>query len=89
LEAIVGEQTEADGWTQIAADYEARLAKAETERNALVKALEFYRDGWKFKTHRNRPGLEWYAIPELLDDCGNIARQALARTAAQGNGDGK
>lgn len=36
----MAEQSESDGWIQIAADYEARLTKVEIDRNMLVKALE-------------------------------------------------
>ena len=50
-----------------------------TEREAnTIAALRFYRDAWTFKTNKHHPGLEWSPKEELLDDCGNRARLALA-----------
>lgn len=50
---------------------------AEADAKALRAALKFYADAWRYTTHPTRPGLEWTPKEELLDDCGNAARQAL------------
>jgi hypothetical protein len=54
-----------------------REAADQIER--LEVALQFYRDGWMFQTHKSMPGLSWSPKEELLDDCGNIARAALGK----------
>lgn len=43
-------------------------------------ALAFYRDAWGFKTNKRYGGLEWHPKEELLDDCGNRAKEALSAT---------
>lgn len=51
------------------------------EENARLKvALQFYVDAWRFTTNTKRGGLEWKPKDALLDDCGNVARTALATT---------
>jgi hypothetical protein len=57
---------------------EARAALSAAGVGEMVKALEFYQRAWKFKTLKHRPGLEWSATEELLDDCGNRAKFALS-----------
>lgn len=59
------------------------IASLNTEVEGLRAALTFYRDGWDFKTHKKRSGLEWFPKEELLDDCGNIARAALSALEAK------
>ena len=52
---------------------EAKLAAAE-------RALEFYRDGFKYHPKRTSTGInvsEWKPTQTLLDDCGETARAAL------------
>lgn len=47
--------------------------------NDLETALKFYRDAWQYKPGPTGLGLEWSPKEELLDDCGNRAKDALAR----------
>ena len=53
------------------------------ENERLRKALKFYADAWCFTTNPKRAGLEWKPKEELLDDCGNIAREALSTPTSQ------
>lgn len=46
------------------------------------KALQFYADAWNCKPNKRYGGLEWSPKEELLDDCGNKAKQALSRLTA-------
>lgn len=58
-----------------------------TEAEKLVKALEFYRDGFEYHPKHSRTGLNlsvWRPKQALLDDCGNLALEALR--AAENNG---
>lgn len=57
----------------------ARADAAEARVAELEAGLAFYRDGWAFKTHKSRPGLEWRPTEALLDDCGNHARTLLRK----------
>lgn len=54
------------------------FASSQAEIQRLRTALAFYRDGFQFHTNPRRAGLEWKPTEALLDDCGNIARIALA-----------
>lgn len=55
---------------------QSERAKAE----GLVEALEFYEHGaWKFKINKLYGGLEWSPTEELLEDCGNKAKEALTK----------
>lgn len=48
------------------------------ENEKLRKALEFYRDGFeRYKQHKHLPGYAWRPTETLLEDCGNIAKEAL------------
>jgi len=47
----------------------------------LETALKFYRGAWSFKTSKRYGGLEWFPTEQLLDDCGNVATDALTPTA--------
>lgn len=62
----------------------AESALAEVAR--LTAALEFYGNAWGFKTNKRYGGLEWFPTEELLDDCGNTAKDALAAHAARRKG---
>lgn len=71
------------------------LLRAAPERDAAVReaerlktALKFYSEGFiprpaKRNKYGLNPGLEWKPSEALLDDCGNVAMEALA-SAAQG-----
>lgn len=51
-----------------------------SETRALRDALAFYRDGFQLHPKRTRTGIdlsEWKPKKALLDDCGNIALNAL------------
>jgi hypothetical protein len=70
------------------AEIQAREA-AERERDELVKVLKFYRDGFRFHPKRSKTGFnisEWKPTEELLDDCGNLAKDALSRLVKKGGG---
>lgn len=60
------------------AELEGRAEQAERDLAAAREALAFYRDGWTFTISRHG-GLEWKPKEDLLDDCGNVARKALAQ----------
>ena len=49
------------------------------EKQELIAALRFYQDAWRYKTNKYYGGLEWFPSQELLDDCGNRAREVLAK----------
>lgn len=53
----------------------AKSFQAENER--LRAALQFYADAWRYKLNNRYGGLEWSPEERLLDDCGNIAKEAL------------
>lgn len=52
-----------------------------TEEENLREALTFYRDAWSMKPNKRYGGLEWSPKATLMDDCGNVARDALASSA--------
>lgn len=56
------------------------LARKDEEIAEYRKALEFYQNGFYPKrAFKYLPGMEWKPTEELLDDCGNIAKEALAK----------
>lgn len=66
-------EAEALGYASDKAELEAKLAAAN-------KALEFYRDGFKYHPKRTATGInisEWKPTNALLEDCGETARAAL------------
>ena len=58
------------------------IATLGQEVGRLRKALTFYAEAWTCKTTKSRlggvAGLEWRPKDDLLEDCGNTARAALA-----------
>jgi hypothetical protein len=65
------------------------VAKSDLDKHrALIETLQaavkFYAEAWCFTTNPKRPGLEWKPKEALLDDCGNVARAALAAAKEQG-----
>lgn len=80
-------------------DNGSALLRAASERDAAVREVERLREALKFYSEgfiprpakRNKyglnPGLEWKPSEALLDDCGNVAMEALA-SAAQGGANG-
>lgn len=64
---------------------ERLVPASDIEIDRLRTALQFYADAWCFTTNPKRPGLEWKPKEVLLDDCGNVARAALA--ASEGSTD--
>lgn len=72
------------------------LLRAASERDAAVReaerlktALKFYSEGFiprpaKRNKYGLNPGLEWKPSEALLDDCGNVAMEALASAAPGG-----
>ena len=70
----------------VSANEQRDAAVREAER--LKTALKFYSEGFiprpaKRNKYGLNPGLEWKPSEALLDDCGNVAMEALA-SAAQG-----
>lgn len=73
----------------------ASLLRAASERDAAVREVERLREALKFYSEgfiprpakRNKyglnPGLEWKPSEALLDDCGNVAMEALASAAQE------
>lgn len=57
------------------------MTEDQTIKN-LKSALQFYADAWFFTTNPKRAGLEWKPKEALLDDCGNVARDALSKATA-------
>lgn len=57
-----------------------RITTLTTQRDKLVKALQFYADAWNCKPNKRYGYLEWSPKEELLDDCGNKAKEALSQT---------
>ena len=62
----------------LASTAQARIDALTAEVAALKGALTFYREAWSYTTNKRYGGLEWKPREELLDDCGNCAREALA-----------
>lgn len=74
----------------VSANEQRDAAVREVER--LREALKFYSEGFiprpaKRNKYGLNPGLEWKPSEALLDDCGNVAMEALA-SAAQGGANG-
>jgi len=58
----------------------ARNLALEAREAELVEALAFYQNGFEpFKEHKHLPGFAWRPKETLLDDCGEMARAALAK----------
>ena len=58
---------------------------AQQEIARLRKALEFYQDGFRYYPKYTKLGLnlsEWRPTEELLEDCGNTAKEALELSRA-------
>ena len=63
----------------------ADIAAKDAEIARQKKALEFYRDGFQFRPKRGPTGInhsEWKVTKALLDDCGNVAVEALTPSKA-------
>lgn len=45
----------------------------------LVWALKFYRDGFSPSPNKRYGGMEYKPTEYLLDDCGNIAMEAISK----------
>lgn len=59
----------------------AIASSPDSKLEAYRKALEFYRDGFQFIPKRSRLGVNlstWIPKEALLEDCGEVAKQALA-----------
>lgn len=65
------------GWFNLSQDRMERISSLEEENKRLREALAFYRDRWAYTPNKRYGGLEWRPSEALLDDCGNLARQAL------------
>lgn len=50
----------------------------------LVEALTFYQGAWNYKINKRYGGLEWSPKEELLDDCGNKAKNAILAASKKG-----
>ena len=64
----------------------AEVERLRAIRDELVGALEFYANAWRHETKRGPTGLggiEWRPKEQLLDDCGNRARAAIAKAKAK------
>lgn len=61
---------------------EPTYAELKEVNGVLLEALKFYRKAWQFKVGKKRAGLEYYPSEELLNDCGNIALEAIKRAEA-------
>jgi len=60
-------------------DQDAKIEALEAKLAVAEKALEFYRDGFKYHPKRTSTGInvsEWKPTQTLLDDCGETARAA-------------
>jgi len=71
----------------VSANEQRDAAVREAER--LKTALKFYSEGFiprpaKRNKYGLNPGLEWKPSEALLDDCGNVAMEALASAAPGG-----
>lgn len=60
------------------------LTALQADNERLREALQFYADSWCFTTSPKRAGIEWKPKESLLDDCGNVARAALAGQEKKG-----
>lgn len=74
-------QSEADGWMQIAANYEARLTVLEAQRTVLVKALEAAQRivsdravGGRMLTTREEASTIWDQCRDALASVGESAK---------------
>ena len=50
----------------------------------LVEVLTFYQGAWNYKINKRYGGLEWSPKEELLDDCGNKAKNAILAASKKG-----
>jgi hypothetical protein len=61
--------------------YLDRIEELTSRNKELEEALRFYKDGFKYHPKRTITGInlsEWKPTEELLNDCGETARAALA-----------
>ncbi|WP_262360453.1 hypothetical protein [Citrobacter freundii complex sp. CFNIH2] len=56
---------------------EAKCERLAAENAGLKSCAEFYSAGFRAEQARGAFGLEWKPTEQLLDDCGNIASDAL------------
>lgn len=62
--------------------YNLRIERLNAKNARLREVLTFYAEAWTCRTTKSRlggvAGLEWRPKNDLLEDCGNAARDALA-----------
>ncbi|MGG1954323.1 HNH endonuclease [Enterobacter cloacae] len=58
-------------------EFEARCLELAAENAGLKECAEFYSAGFRAEQAKGAFGLEWKPTEQLLDDCGNIASDAL------------
>lgn len=58
------------------------LEKKDEVIRTLINALEFYKNGFHPFPNKRYGGLEYRPTEALLDDCGNIARDAIKLAGA-------
>jgi hypothetical protein len=75
-----------NGAWQMMVEAAAEIERLTRERDAARAALTFYRDAWVSKPHKIYGGLEWSPKEDLLNDCGNRARDALFTHEQEGDG---
>lgn len=81
LQRAAQKRGEDDG--HLIAAFQERAESAERKLEEQRKALEFYRDGFAFHPKRTKLGVDqsaWKPLSALLDDCGEVARAALANS---------
>lgn len=84
----IGVQYDADGeighkpeWRSLPIPPTYSSPSPDSKLEAYRKALEFYRDGFQFVPKRSSLGVNlstWIPKEALLEDCGEVAKQALA-----------